>query len=154
MGVRSLSALKPLWDWGFLHQCVDEQDYNDGTQNDHPIGNLNARYRRFLAKPFHGFPPQIGRLSLAGSSAPHIGPGPPVAMYKVTLFIMTKSKPTSLNCSLHSTTEVCRLVVEPGSAYVQVAVIVPCTGGPKRLVARAALQDIEQAGISQRVSER
>ena len=26
--------------------CVDDQDYNDGAQNDHPIGNLNARYRR------------------------------------------------------------------------------------------------------------
>jgi hypothetical protein len=37
--------------------CVDDQDYNDGAQNDHPIGNLNARYRRLLAKPFHDFLP-------------------------------------------------------------------------------------------------
>src|SRR5215467_13388141 len=22
-----------------LHECVDEQDYNDGSQNDHPIGD-------------------------------------------------------------------------------------------------------------------
>jgi hypothetical protein len=43
---------------GFLHECVDEPDYNDGAQNDHPIGNLNARYRRFPAKPFHDFPPR------------------------------------------------------------------------------------------------
>jgi hypothetical protein len=42
---------------GFLHECVDKQDYNDGAQNDHPIGNLNARYRCFPAKPFHNFPP-------------------------------------------------------------------------------------------------
>jgi len=46
-----------------LHECVDEQDYNDGSQNDHPIGDLNARYRCFPAKPFHDFRPQIGRLS-------------------------------------------------------------------------------------------
>jgi hypothetical protein len=39
------------------HGC-DEQDYNDGsTQNDQPIGNLNARYGCFLAKPVHHFPP-------------------------------------------------------------------------------------------------
>ena len=37
--------------------CVDDQDYNDGAQNDHPIGNLNARYRRLLAKPFRDFLP-------------------------------------------------------------------------------------------------
>jgi hypothetical protein len=40
-----------------LDGCVDDQDYNDGAQNDHPIGNLNARYRRLLAKPFHDFLP-------------------------------------------------------------------------------------------------
>jgi len=28
-----------------------------GAQNDHPIGNLNARYRCFPVKPFHDFPP-------------------------------------------------------------------------------------------------
>jgi hypothetical protein len=44
-----------------VHGRVDEQDYNDGTQNDPPIGNLNARYRCFLAKPFHDVSPQIGR---------------------------------------------------------------------------------------------
>jgi hypothetical protein len=42
---------------GFLHECVDKLDYNDGAQNDHPIGNLNARYRCFPAEPFHNFPP-------------------------------------------------------------------------------------------------
>ena len=40
----------------------DEEDYNDGAQNEHPIGNLSARYRRFPAKPFHDFPPRLGRL--------------------------------------------------------------------------------------------
>ena len=29
--------------------CVDDQDYNDGAQNDHPIGNLNARSVEQLA---------------------------------------------------------------------------------------------------------
>jgi hypothetical protein len=32
---------------------VNDQDYNDGTQNHHPIGKLNARYRCLFAKPFH-----------------------------------------------------------------------------------------------------
>jgi hypothetical protein len=41
-----------------LHESVDEPDYNDGAQNDHPIGNLNARYRCCPAKPFHDFPPR------------------------------------------------------------------------------------------------
>jgi hypothetical protein len=36
---------------------VDDQDYNDGAQNDHPIGKLNARYRCPFAKPFHDVPP-------------------------------------------------------------------------------------------------
>ena len=31
--------------------CVDDQDYNDGAQNDNPIGKLNARYRCLFAKP-------------------------------------------------------------------------------------------------------
>jgi hypothetical protein len=29
--------------------CVDDQDYNDGAQNDNPIGKLNARYRCLFA---------------------------------------------------------------------------------------------------------
>jgi len=37
--------------------CVDDQDHNNGTQNDHPIGNLNARYRCLFGKPFYDFPP-------------------------------------------------------------------------------------------------
>jgi hypothetical protein len=40
-----------------VHETVDEQDYNGGTQNDPPIGNLHSRYRCFPAKPFHGYPP-------------------------------------------------------------------------------------------------
>jgi hypothetical protein len=46
-----------VWALGFLHECVDETDCKDGAQNDHPIGNLNARYRCFPARPFHDFPP-------------------------------------------------------------------------------------------------
>jgi hypothetical protein len=42
-----------------VHEIVDEQDYNGSTQNDPPIGNLHARYRCFLVKPFHEFPPII-----------------------------------------------------------------------------------------------
>jgi hypothetical protein len=39
-------------------ESVDNPDYHDGRKNDYPIGNLNARYRRFPGKPFHGFPPR------------------------------------------------------------------------------------------------
>ena len=38
---------------------VDDQDYNNSAQNDHPIGDLNARYRCLLRKPFHDFPPMF-----------------------------------------------------------------------------------------------
>ena len=30
----------------------NEQDYDDRAENDHPIGNLNTRYRCFLLEPF------------------------------------------------------------------------------------------------------
>src|SRR5262249_42862836 len=32
--------------------------YNEGGQSDYPVGNLNARDRGFLIKPFHDIPPQ------------------------------------------------------------------------------------------------
>jgi hypothetical protein len=51
------SGLLSVWDLDFLHGCVDEQHYDNGAQNDHPILNLNARYRCCPAKPFHNFPP-------------------------------------------------------------------------------------------------
>ena len=35
---------------------VNDHDYNDGAQNHHPIGKLNARYRCPFAKPFHDYP--------------------------------------------------------------------------------------------------
>jgi hypothetical protein len=42
----------------------DEQTYNNGsTQNDHPIGNLNARYGCFLVKPVHHFSSRLDGLS-------------------------------------------------------------------------------------------
>jgi hypothetical protein len=44
-----------------MNERVDDQDYNNGAQNDHPIGNLNARYRCLPAKPFHDFPPRFQR---------------------------------------------------------------------------------------------
>ena len=42
-----------------MDRCVDNQDHNNAAQNDHPIGNLNARYRCLLGKPFHDFPPMF-----------------------------------------------------------------------------------------------
>ena len=42
--------------------CVDDQDNNDGAQNDHPIGKLNARYRCLFAKPFHDYPPILSAV--------------------------------------------------------------------------------------------
>ena len=45
----------------------DEEDYNDGTQNDRPIGNLNARYRCFPGKPFHDVPPIFKRRLTKGT---------------------------------------------------------------------------------------
>ena len=55
-----------------LHECVDEQRHDRGKQDDHPIRNLEARYRCFLAKPFHDFPPRMygAQLSFAPSGTP------------------------------------------------------------------------------------
>jgi hypothetical protein len=36
----------------------DQQDNDDRAENDHPIGNLNTRYRCFLLEPFHCLPPR------------------------------------------------------------------------------------------------
>src|SRR5271170_4653693 len=41
----------------------DEQEYDDGGQNDRPIGNWIARYRCFSFEPFHYASSQIGRPS-------------------------------------------------------------------------------------------
>ncbi len=49
-----------------MHGVVDEQDYNDGSQNDPPIGNLSARYRCFAFKPFHDFPPRLAASCVDG----------------------------------------------------------------------------------------
>jgi len=57
VAVRDLFPLRNV----SVHGYVDEQDYNDGTQNDPPIGNLNARYRCFLAKPIHDVFSQMDR---------------------------------------------------------------------------------------------
>ena len=48
---------------------VDDQDYYDGAQNDHPIGKLNARCRCLFAKPFHDYPPMwaLQTYQLAGN---------------------------------------------------------------------------------------
>ena len=54
--------------------CVDDQDYNDGAQNDNPIGKLNARYRCLFAKPFHDHPP-IVKQRLTKGEAPTQGSG-------------------------------------------------------------------------------
>src|SRR5215475_6923059 len=57
--------------------CVDDQDYNDGAQNDHPIGKLNAGYRCLFAKPFHDYP-AIFKQRLAKGEAPTEGSGPSI----------------------------------------------------------------------------
>jgi hypothetical protein len=64
--------------------CVDDQDYNDGAQNDHPIGNLNARYRRLLAKPF--------RDSSHIQTAAHRGRGATVCL---SSFLPAKTTPSA-----------------------------------------------------------
>jgi hypothetical protein len=46
------------------NELVDNNDYYDSRKNEHPIGDLSACYRCFLAKPIHGFPPR---------SAPSVG---------------------------------------------------------------------------------
>src|SRR5271169_4653067 len=53
---RSINGKMLLAAWS-MDGCVDDQDYNNGTENDHPIGNLNARYRCFFVKPFHDLSP-------------------------------------------------------------------------------------------------
>jgi hypothetical protein len=47
---------------------VDNQDHNNGTQNDHPIGNLNACYRCLFVKPFHELPPIFKRRLTKGKA--------------------------------------------------------------------------------------
>ena len=52
-----------------VHGRVNDHDHKNGTQNDHPIGNLNACYRCLFVKPFHGFRP------IFSSSPPRRGDG-------------------------------------------------------------------------------
>lgn len=60
----SSSLLQPLASAlaQILHLSVDEQEDDDSAQNERPIGNWNARYRCFLAEPFHDFPPVLRSL--------------------------------------------------------------------------------------------
>jgi hypothetical protein len=64
----------PQWAASSMDGCVDDQDYNDGAQNDNPIGKLNARYRCLFAKPFHDYPP-IFKQRLTKGEAPTEGRG-------------------------------------------------------------------------------
>ena len=57
-----------MWDLGLLHEFVDEQDYNDSAQNDHPIGKLNASYRCLFAKPVHDYPPILKQRLTKGET--------------------------------------------------------------------------------------
>jgi hypothetical protein len=50
---------------GSVHGVVDEEDYNDGTQNNHPIGNLSASYGCFSLKPFHDLHPRLGLADIS-----------------------------------------------------------------------------------------
>ena len=43
--------------YSVCNEFVDNPDYDDSRYNEYPIGNLNAAYRCFPTKPFHGFPP-------------------------------------------------------------------------------------------------
>jgi len=49
---------RPSLEHSVCDESVDNPDYHDGRKSNCPIGNLNARYRRFPAKPFHGFSPR------------------------------------------------------------------------------------------------
>ena len=49
---------------GSVHGVKQEQNYNDGTQNNHPIGNLSATYRCFPLEPFHDPHPRLGCASV------------------------------------------------------------------------------------------
>lgn len=53
LAISRLTAKADLSD-----EYVDNPDYDDSRYNEYPIGNLNARYRCFPAKPFHDFPPR------------------------------------------------------------------------------------------------
>jgi len=46
------------WISAVLDKRVDNPDYENSHHNEYPIGNLNARYRCFLAEPFHGCSPR------------------------------------------------------------------------------------------------
>jgi len=74
--------------------CVDDQDYNDGAQNDNPIGKLNARYRCLFAKPFHDYPP-IFKQRLRKGEAPTEGSGAEYYSSKFVLPATAKSASVS-----------------------------------------------------------
>jgi len=42
-----------------VDKCIDDQNHNNSAENDDPIGDLNARYRCLLGKPFHDFSSHI-----------------------------------------------------------------------------------------------
>jgi len=71
----------PVLNWPqSVHEWVGEPDYNDDAQNDRPVGNLNARYRRFLTKPFHDLPPKYrpaqGSFPSWGETSTRLHPNP------------------------------------------------------------------------------
>jgi hypothetical protein len=70
--------------------CVDDQDYNDGAQNDHPIGKLNARYRCPFTKPFHGYPPIFKQRLTKGETRRKVR-GRGLAMALAVLRLMTST---------------------------------------------------------------
>jgi len=55
-----------------METLKNEQDYDDRAENDHPIGNLNTRYRCFLLEPFHWLPPPDQRPSWSPRTARRI----------------------------------------------------------------------------------
>jgi hypothetical protein len=66
-----------------MDQCVDDQDYDDSAQNDHPIGKFSARYRCLFAKPFHDRPPilDVSKFILSALATPASVSALPLAIY-------------------------------------------------------------------------
>jgi hypothetical protein len=83
-----------VWDLGLLHEFVDEQDYNDSAQNDHPIGKLNASYRCLFAKPVHNYPPILKQRLTKGETRRKVrGRG----LYMSKFFLPAMATPASVS---------------------------------------------------------
>jgi hypothetical protein len=71
---------------------VNNQDYNDGTQNHRPIGKLNARYRCLFAKPFHDYPPMFEQRLTEGETRRKVR-----GLYMSKFFLLAMAIPASVS---------------------------------------------------------